>query len=119
LREQQQPLTRQLEEGRVRLRRARARDERLARAGGSIAEDAFWRADAQLDEAVRVLDGQYDGLDQLLDLLVEAAWLVVFLLLFFVVGFLLFLLFLLLLLFTCFVCLWIRGVRGCVMCAVV
>ena len=42
----------QLQEGGVGLRRARARDERLAGARGAVQQDALWGADAQLDEAL-------------------------------------------------------------------
>jgi hypothetical protein len=64
---------RELEERRVGLRGARPRDQRLARARRPVQQHALGWLDADVVEAVLVLDRQHDRLAQLLDLLVEAA----------------------------------------------
>lgn len=63
----------ELEVGRVCLRRARASEQRLSDAGGPIHEHALRRFDAELFEAIRVRHGQNDCLNELLNLLVQAA----------------------------------------------
>ena len=63
---------RQLEERRVRLRRAGPRDQRLPRPGRAVEQDALGGLDAEAREALLVRDREHDGLDQLLDLLVES-----------------------------------------------
>lgn len=50
-----------------------AREERLARSGGPIQEDALGLGDAEGVEELGVPDGELDDLLDLLDLLVEAA----------------------------------------------
>jgi len=59
---------RQLQKRGVGLRGARAREERLARPGGPVEQHALGGPDAQLDEALLVLDGEHHRLDELLDL---------------------------------------------------
>mmetsp|Transcript_6297 Transcript_6297/g.18868 ORF Transcript_6297/g.18868 Transcript_6297/m.18868 type:complete len:332 (+) Transcript_6297:939-1934(+) len=63
----------ELEEGCVRLRGHGARDKRLPRARRAITKDALRGFDPQAVEAVLVRHGQHDGLDQLLNLLIQPA----------------------------------------------
>mmetsp|Transcript_9208 Transcript_9208/g.35846 ORF Transcript_9208/g.35846 Transcript_9208/m.35846 type:complete len:340 (-) Transcript_9208:62-1081(-) len=65
--------TRELQVRGVGLRRAGARDERLAGAGRAVKQDTLGRANAQRLELLRVGHGQDHRLGELLDLLVEAA----------------------------------------------
>lgn len=64
--------TRQLEEDGVSLLGARACEESLSRPGGSVQQDALGGLDANVVEHVLLGHGQHHGLDQLLDLLVQA-----------------------------------------------
>ena len=63
----------ELEEARVRLRGARARHQRLAGARRPVHQAALRRLDADVVEALLVRHRQHDRLDELLDLVVEAA----------------------------------------------
>ena len=63
----------QLQESGLSLSGAGARQKRLAGARRSVEQDALGRMHAQIFEAVLVGHGQHDSLDELFDLLVEAA----------------------------------------------
>ena len=65
--------TGQLQEGRLGLRSAGARQQRLARARRAVEQHALGRMHAEVLEAVLVRHGEDDRFDELLDLLVEAA----------------------------------------------
>ena len=64
---------RQLDERRVRLLRARARQQRLPGPRRPVEEDSLRRADPQLGEELRTRQRKHHGFLELLDLLVQAA----------------------------------------------
>mmetsp|Transcript_10214 Transcript_10214/g.23079 ORF Transcript_10214/g.23079 Transcript_10214/m.23079 type:complete len:254 (+) Transcript_10214:126-887(+) len=65
--------SRELEEARVRLRGASARDERLSRSRWAVQQHALRRLDSNLFEALLVCHGKHDRLDKFLNLLVKPA----------------------------------------------